>query len=522
MSTTDKKTKKKLAIEPAIFYPPFILLGIFCSYIILNPEAGNALLNKAFSFLTGPLGWSYEWFTLAFLGIVIYFMFGKYGNKRLGDEKPEFSTFTWLVMLFTAATSAGLMFWASIEFFYYLQSPPFGAEPFSPDAMSWASCYGMYHWGFLPNGMYALLALVFGYLFYVKKQDVIRPSTACYNVLGEKVNGWAGKLIDVFFVVALIAGVGTSLGLGTPLVGELIAEIFGMQHNLSLDAIIILIWTTMIAISVYTGLKKGIKLLGLLRIYLAFAFLLFVLIVGPTSFIFNNFTESVGHMMQNFLRMSLYTDPHVKSGFPQGWTIFYWAWWIAYALQMGIYFARVSKGRTVRELCLGVLCATSLGAWIFFAVLGNYAFTVHTQNVLPIADILSKSGGAAAVVAIWATLPFKNVTLFFLLILSFISTATLLNGSAYTLAMVTTKKIGGEEEPAGWNRVFWALVLGGVSLALMFLGGLQPLQTSSIVGSFPMMFVAIIILISFLKDIKKGWASKDEYDDKESCESKIV
>lgn len=502
-------TSKKKSIEPAIFWGPLVLLAIACTYLVMDPVRGNEVLNKAFGYLTGALGWTYEWYTFGFFVLLIYLVTGKYGDKKLGDDKPEFSTLSWLGMLFTSTMGSSLMYWGTIEFYFYLTSPPYGAEPFSIAAAEWASSYGMYHWGILPNAMYSVLAIAFGYMFFIKKTDVVRPSTACVTVLGERANGWLGKVIDVFFVIGLVAGIGTTLGLGTPLVGELITAVFGFEHNIGLDAIIIILWTVMFATSVYFGLQKGIKVLSDIRLYLMLFVLAFVIGIGPASFMFNNFTDSFGHMMQNFVKMSFYTDPHGQSGFPQGWTIFYWAWYITYALQFGIYLARISKGRTIRQLALGVVCAASFGSWMFFAVFGNYAIDVFNQGIVPIADIMAEHGTARAIVEIWSTVPFSGVMLVVFLVLLFISAATVLNGAAFTLAMVTTKNLTADEEPANWNKVFWALVLGGVSLTLMFLGGLKPLQTSSIIGSFPMMFITIIIMIGCFKEMYAHWGSSD-------------
>ena len=212
-------------------------------------------------------------------------------------------------------------------------------------------------------------------------------------------------------------------------------------------------------------------------------------------------------MMQNFFKMSFYTEPFANkdfNGFPQWWTVFYWAWWASYASQMGIYFARISRGRTVREFCIGILAATGLGVWIFFAVFGNYTLHAFMSNALPtLADTLNNLGNAPAVVQVWATLPMPKVFLFFMLLMTLLATITLLNGTAYTLAILSTKKITGEQEPPGWNRISWVVVLGILALILMAIGGLKAVQTSSVLVSFPMLFIFIIIIVGFFKVIKK-------------------
>lgn len=513
------EAKRKLQIEPWMFWPPLILLILFSAFVINDPVKGNALMKKGFDFLSGPLGWSYGWFFLIVMGILVYLIFGKYGSMRFGGEKPEFSTFTWLVMLFTAATGGALLYWGTIEYFYYVSAPPFGVEPFSLKAQEWASSYGLFHWGFITNSLYALTAVLFGYFIFVKKMDIFRPSAACHAVLGDRVDGWLGKVIDIFYIIALVAGVGTSIGLATPLAGHLIAKYFHLEYNLTMDIVLIIIWSVIIAIAVYTGLQKGIKYMGLARIWLSFIVIGVVLLVGPASFMLNNFTDGIGTILQNFGKMALYTDPLKTTGFPQAWTIFYYAWYLTYAIYMGIYYARISRGRTVREVCLGCVGAASFGAWMFFAVIGNYATDIFNKGIVPVVDIMNNVGDSAAIVEVWSTLPWPAITLFIFLALAFVSTVTLLNGGAYTCAMATMKNMRSDEEPAGWTKIFWSLAIGAVTLALMIAGGLKPLQMFVVCSSFPMMIVAAMIIISFFKESKKGWGDGHSWGEKHYWET---
>lgn len=496
--------RRALKIDSAIFWPPLILITVVCALIIKYPTEANNWMNQALAWTTDKLGWAFEWYVIALFLIAMYLIFGKYGNERFGEGPPEFKTGTWLGLIFTSTSSAALIYWATIEWYYYMKNPPFGAEPFSVEASQWASCYGMYHWGFIPSAMYMVIGTAIGYQFFVQKKNIIRPSSVC-GILGDGINKWPGKLIDVLYIIGMVAGVGTSLGLGTPLVAELISKIFGIQHTLSLDGWIIIAWTVLFTTSIYFGLRKGIKLLSDIRVYLAFGVIIFLGLVGPTAYMLNTFTDALGHMLQNIVRMSLYTDPHAQTGFPQGWTIFYWAWFLNCVISFAIYLVRVSKGRTVREFGLAVLGAIFIGEAVFFATFGNYAMYAYRQALLPIGEIIDNFGPARAIVEIWATIPGSIVVLPVLLVYSFISTATYINGVAYTLAMVTTKEITENDEPSRLNRVVWAVLLGVLAISLLFLGGLKPLQTSAVIGGLPMMIVCIIIPISFLRAVKNGW-----------------
>lgn len=506
--------QKKLKIDHVIFWPPLILISIVCGLIIKDPKRANDISNMALSWTTDKLGWAFEWYVVILFLIALYLIFGKFKDKKFGEGEPEFKTSTWLGMIFTSTSSAALIYWATIEWFYYMQTPPFEAKPFSTQAAQWASAYGMYHWGLIPTAMYVVVGTAIGYNFFVKKRNVVKPSSVC-GILGKQKDGLTGKIIDILYIIGMVAGVGTSLGLGTPLVAELLSKIFGVQHTLSLDGWILVAWIVLFSTSVYLGLQKGIKVLSDIRVYLAFGVIIFIAVFGPTAFILNGFTDALGTMLQNITRMTLYTDPYGKSGFPQGWTIFYWAWFLNCVVTYSIYLVRISKGRTVRQFGLAVLGAIVLGEMVFFAVFTNYAMFIHYQGVLDIAKIMEQSGAARAIVEIWATLPLSVVVLPVLLVYSFISTATFINGVAYTLAMVTTKEITENDEPSRLNRVVWALLLGTLAISLLMLGGLKPLQTASVIGGLPMMIVCIIIPISFFKEVKAGWGIDNNDGDQE-------
>lgn len=498
---------KEMKIDHVIFWPPLILISIICGLIIRDPKAANEISGKALTWTTDKLGWAFEWYVVILFLVALYLIFGKYQDKKFGEGAPEFKTGTWLGMIFTSTSSAALLYWATIEWYFYMKSPPFGAEPFSVEAAKWAACYGMYHWGLIPTAMYIGVGTAIGYYFFVKKQSVVKPSNAC-GILGKRKDGLLGKIIDILYILGMVAGVGTSLGLGTPLVAELLSKIFGTPHTLSLDGWIIIAWMVLFTASVYLGLQKGLKVLSDIRVYLCFGAIIFVAAFGPTSYLLNGFTDALGTMLQNIVRMTLYTDPYGKSGFPQGWTIFYWAWFLNCVVTYAIYLARISRGRTVRQFALAVLGAITVGEMVHFGVFTNYAMFIHQQGGLDIGAIMTNFGPARAIVEIWATLPLSGAVLPVMLVYAFISTATFISGVAYTLAMVTTKEITESDEPGRVNRVVWALVLGILGISLLLLGGLQPLQTAAVLGGLPMMVVCVIIPVSFYQVLKRdGWTN---------------
>ncbi|MGX8929356.1 L-carnitine/gamma-butyrobetaine antiporter [Proteus mirabilis] len=500
------KDNKKAGIEPKVFFPPLIIVGILCWLTVRDLDASNEVINAVFSYVTNVWGWAFEWYMVIMFGGWFWLVFGRYAKKRLGDEKPEFSTASWIFMMFASCTSAAVLFWGSIEIYYYISSPPFGMEGYSAPAKEIGLAYSLFHWGPLPWATYSFLSVAFAYFFFVRKMEVIRPSSTLTPLVGEKhVNGLFGTVVDNFYLVALILAMGTSLGLATPLVTECIQYLFGIPHTHNLDAIIISCWILLNAICVAFGLQKGVKIASDVRTYLSFLMLGWVFIVGGASFIVNYFTDSVGTLLMYMPRMLFYTDPIGKGGFPQAWTVFYWAWWVIYAIQMSIFLARISKGRTVRELCLGMVSGLTAGTWLIWTILGGNTLQLIDQNILNIPQLIDQYGVPRAIIETWAALPLSTATMWGFFILCFIATVTLINACSYTLAMSTCRSMKEGAEPPLLVRIGWSVLVGIIGIILLALGGLKPIQTAIIAGGCPLFFVNIMVTLSFIKDAKVHW-----------------
>ena len=498
-------------IDKTIFWVSLIVIGGLVIPLIIAPEAGQKFLGGLLSVTTGKLGWTYLWFTIGAFGILVYFAMGKFAHVRFGgdDARPEFSLPSWIAMLFCAGIGAAVLYWGTIEWAYYYGGPPHGIEPKTAKAAEYAAMYGMFHWGFTAWAVYCIPTLPLAYMLWNRKRSVLRLSAACEGVIGTKAaQGIIGKVIDILFMFGLIGGVGTSMGLGTPMLSAGIAELFNVDRTFLLDVIVVIIWAIIFGMSVYSGLEKGIKRLSDLNLILIVVVLGFTFLFGPTVFMISTFTNSVGLLVQNFIYMSFWMDPIDKGGFPEGWTIFYWAWWIAYAPFMGLFVARISRGRTIRQLIVAEVVGGTFGCWIFFAILGNTSMYFDLNGIVPVSDILANVGAPEAIVATIVALPIGTVVLVVFVVLAFIFGATTLDSSAFTLASVATEEQPGEiQEPARWHRLFWAFMLAAVSLSLMYLGGLKPLQTASIVVALPLMGVLIIMIWSFKKWLEEDYGS---------------
>jgi len=493
-----------------VFWTALVFLLVSSAVLVIYREASLEVLQKVLSFLTKEFGAFFLWF--AFLGMIWlgWMAWGPYGGKRFGtpDSRPDYSTLSWFGMLFCAGIGSNLLYFGTMEWMWYYLSPPVAVGAQSPDAAAWAGAYSFFHWGISAWAIYGMATLPIAYVLHVKRSPELRLSTACRGLLGDRIDGALGKAIDVLFIFGLVGGVGTSLGVGIPMVSAVASRLFGVTQGFGLDVALICALTAVFSVSVSMGLDKGIKRLSDLNVGLAIGLLTFILLVGSTGFILNYATDSLGLMLQNFVRMSLRTDPVSESGFAQNFTVFYWAWWVAWAPFMGLFVARISGGRTIRQVVLGVVGGGSVGCWTGFAILGGSALDLVRQGRESMTSLLNVEeatsvDGPAAVVALLESLPFTEVVLVVFFVLAFVFVATSLDSAAFTLSAAASADLPVDGQPPRWHRLLWALVLGGSALTLMYLGGLKVLQAASVVVGFPLMWVMIIAIVSLMRGLRE-------------------
>jgi BCCT family betaine/carnitine transporter len=483
-----------------------VILLTACIPLAAAPEWGTEIIDAIYSFITHNFGVLYLWSGVGTLIFLLALALGPYGRVKLGaaDERPEFSGGSWASMLFCAGVATGLFYWSVIEWAYYIDAPPFGLAARSTEAIEWAATYGMFHWGLTGWALYCLPAVALSYSYFVRRVPILRLSAACRPLIGSHADGKAGKLIDLLFMVGLLGGAGTSLGLGTPMIAAGISRLTGIEISFGLKLSITLLCTLMFATSVFFGLKRGIKVLSNINSIAAFVILLFVLIAGPTLFILKMGTNSLGLMFSNLLRMHTWADPVAESGFVERWTVFYWAWWIALAPFMGLFVARISRGRTLRQVILGMLGFGSLGCWLYYIILGNYALHLQLSGALPVTEILRNGSAPEAIAAVMASLPLGWIVLALFCLVSMIFLATTYDSASYTLALNASRRLEIGKDPARWHRMFWAFSLGLLPMTLMFIGGgLEALRTASLVASLPLLGVGVMMAVSLVKALRE-------------------
>lgn len=507
-------------IDKFTFFGVLVILVSVVLPLVLFPEQGAAWVAAAKTWVTNTFGVAYLAFGVLAVIFVVYIASSDIGSIKLGkpEDEIEFKTGSWAAMMFCGGIGASILYWGLIEWVYYYQVPPFGIEPKSPDAVRWAATYGIFHWGPVAWAIYLVPAVAIAYFAHVRNSPVLKVSQTLMPLLGEKTakSHW-GKLIDIFFVFGMIGGGATTLGLASPMIGEGLFELFGWQNTIWLQLGVLLLTTGIFAYSAYQGLKGGIQFLSNINFYMAIAFLIFVLLCGPTVFILNVGLESLGRSITEMGRMMTWLEPFgdfaehgfKKTNFPRDWTVFYWAWWLVFAPTIGLFIAKISKGRTIRQMVVGSMFFGSLGCAAFFIILGNYGIWLQMSDTLDVVAVLNDKGATAAIFAILNTLPMSKVVISVFVLLSVIFTATTFDSISYILASVVQNEV--DDEPHRWNRLFWAFALCAMPAVLMFLGGLSTLQTASIFAGAPLLLIMTMTMLSLIKAAKYDLYYQPDY-----------
>jgi betaine/carnitine transporter, BCCT family len=472
-------------------------------------RGAEAMITGAYDALTQRFGWLYLWYGFGALVFLLWLAASRYGQVRLGgaDCQPEFRTPSWLAMMFCAGVGAGLLYWATIEWGYYIDKPPYGFAPRSPEAIEWAASYGLFHWGPTGWAIQCLPGLAIAYAYYQRRVPYLRLSTGCSALLPEGVTGLRGRSIDFLYMMSLIGGAGTSLGLSTPMISAAFADFAGLERDFTLDVLVVVACVAIFGTSAWLGIERGFKRMSDAAMWIALLFLLFILLVGPTLFILKMSTNGIGLVMQNFLRMNTWTDPVRNSGFVENWTVFYWAWWIAYGPFVGLFVTRISRGRRLRDIILGMLSFGPLGAGIFYLVLGNYAMHLDLAGLVDVTGLMAGGGEAQAIAAVIASLPLSQLALSVFLLVAIVLLATTYDSASYTLASVSTRRLEAGRNPARWNRLFWACALGIVPITLMSVeGGIKVVLSATIIVSLPLIGVGVLLAVSLMRMLREDTA----------------
>lgn len=494
-------TKGKLN---SVFWISAVTLGIFVIAGAFFPSTFAKGADAALNFTTSSFGWLYLMAVFIFTAFLFYLIFSKYGKIRLGgqDEKPAYSLFTWISMLFSAGFGISIVFYGVGEPMSHFNHPPFGGvEPLSEEAARLAMGYSFFHYGVSQWTVFALVGLIMAY-FQFKKNENGLVSTSLSPLIGNRKRLKNG--IDILAVVATVMGVATSLGLGIMQINGGLETVFGIPSGIWPQLVIVVIMTALFLTSSTTGLDKGIKWLSNLNLGTALVLMLFVFIAGPTVFILDTLVVAIGDYISNFITYSFRLNPYSGNTWSREWTVFYWAWAIAWSPYVGAFVARVSRGRTIREFILGVMVAPPAVALVWLAVFGGTALYHDLFQGTHIAAAVDYDI-TSALFSLFEQLPLSLLVsvIAMLLILTFLVTSA--DSAVYILSSMTT---GGGLNPPIRVRIIWGILMSGIATVLLISSGLTGLQTASIVAALPFTFILMAMSFTFFKVLRKDIAAQ--------------
>ena len=481
-----------------VFYITIGLIIFSVGYGALAPESFEAVTTNIKNFVASTFGWYYMLLMSFMLLLSIFFILSPLGKIRLGKDtdRPQFSTITWIAMLFSAGMGIGLVFYGAAEPLSHYAISPATAEPNTDAAFKEALRQSFFHWGLHVWAMYGIIALSLAY-FQFRKGEPGLVSATLKPIFGKKMEGPWGVLVDVLAVFATAFGVATSLGFGAVQINAGLNYLFDVEMNISSQFIIVAVVTVLFMASAWSGLSKGIKYLSNTNLILALVLLFFVIILGPTLLIFNMFTDTFGGYLANLVSMSFRTAPlnSTNREWLDGWTIFYWAWWISWAPFVSMFIARVSKGRTIREFMIGVLLVPTVLSAIWFSGFGTTAIEIQKNGISDLAKVDTE----LVIFEIFHTLPLSLVISIFavLLIASFFITSA--DSATFVLGMQSTN---GSLTPPNKVKLVWGIILSTSAVILLSVDGLTALQNTIIIAALPFSFVMLLMVASLIKSLK--------------------
>ncbi|TOZ01644.1 choline transporter [Staphylococcus pseudintermedius] len=499
-SSTPEPNGKKFSpvfLVSAIIVFAIVLIGVFI------PTQFGEFTNTIKLWITDKLGWYYLILTTIIVFFCIFLIFSPIGKLKLGrpNDKPEFNTVSWFAMLFSAGMGIGLVFYGAAEPISHFASPP-NADPQSTEAFTESLRSTFFHWGFHAWAVYGVVALALAYAQFRKGEPGLLSKTL-RPILGDRVDGLIGTIIDVLAVFATVIGVAVSLGMGALQISGGLNYLFGLPNTIVTQSIIIVVVTILFIMSAWSGLSKGIQYLSNLNIGLGTLLLITGLIVGPTVLILNMFTSSTGSLLNSFLFNSFdaaATNPQ-KREWMSDWTLYYWGWWLSWSPFVGVFIARVSKGRSIREFISGVLLVPVIVSFIWFSVFGVLGIETAKKHK----EIFDMSA-ETQLFGVFNHIPLGIVLsiIALLLIASFFITSA--DSATFVLGMQTTN---GSLNPSAFIKVTWGIAQSLIAFVLLLSGGgdgeagLNALQSAAIISALPFSFIVILMMISFYKDANK-------------------
>jgi len=514
-------SKRYFDIYAPVFYPAAIIIILFIALTLTVGEPMERVFGSIQTGMSDNAGWFFVLVVNGMVAVCLFLALSKYGNIRLGgkDAEPDFSTFAWFSMLFSAGMGIGLLFFSVAEPIFHYDTPPMEVSS-QAGAARQAMKFTFLHWGLHPWAIYSVVGLSLAF-FTFNRGMPLTIRGVFYPVLGDRIYGFWGNVIDVIAVAATLFGLATSLGLGVQQINSGLDFLFGIGDNTTVQVILIALITVAATTSVVLGLDKGVRVLSELNLRLGLIFLIAMLILGPTLFLFDSFVQNIGAYLRDLPMIGSWTEAYTGTEWQNSWTIFYWAWWISWSPYVGMFIARVSRGRTIREFILGVLLVPSLLTFLWMSVFGGSALFLELNGIGNIASAVGDNISTALFVLL-AEFPFSSLTsvIGIILVTSFFVTSS--DSGSLVIDSITS---GGKLDAPVGQRIFWAVSEGAVAATLLVGGGLLALQAAAITTGLPFAFLLILMVYSLMKGLEEEYQEMQEREahrQKESYQKTIA
>lgn len=492
-----ENTKKNgLNIQWPITIATLAILFILVGFIALKPDEATEGIGTVFNAVMSATSPFMLLTNTFFIFAVFILAFSKFGRIKLGEGKPEYSMFSYIAMMACAALASASMFWSFTEWAYYNLTPGLDIAPMSYDALKESMAYAFFHWGFWAQATYVVVGLITAYAIYVRKMGTTRLSVIAEEMMGGfKGKKIVGRIIDLIVTFCTLAGLGVSLGLGIPVIAGGISHVTGLNVSFPMQVVIVIVLAAIFSWSSFVGTGRGMKFLSDNTVKLLFVLLIFICVAGPFEFIQKLFAQSVGLMFSDFFEMATFADPINNGGFAEGWTVFFFAFPLSYAGLMGVFVAKISRGRSIKTLVLACMLGISIGTWLFFAVDGGLAMHSYLTGKFDMIAEVENGDPYWGVFQVLDTLPLSRVSglVYTVCVAGFICTT--LDAASLALASTTTKVLDGDFNPAKSLRLFWCLMLTLTPLAMMFSGAnFNVMKNLAILVGVP---IAVVLLLMF-------------------------
>ena len=512
MKTELKETRLSGKYEIGLMVSSILIIAAVVAVFTIFPEIGKNIAGKTLYVLTRTFGSTIQVITVFILLFLIILSISKYGDIRFGNQKPKYSTLSWVAMMFFCGNGAGTVYWAFLEWGYHFKAAPqLNGVPIS-EAMKYelSLAYTFFDWGPSAWSLLCIFVLPFAYHYHIKKDDELRFSALCKYAVGEKkVKGMFGKIVDFIFIFAAVGSISITAGTAGSTIAAVIADLIGIPTSFTLSVMVLLGVAVLYSITSLVGIEKGMSRISDSNVFLCLIFLVFVLLAGPTQMIIDSIVNSLGILVDEYMRMSLWTDPVAKTGYPQDWTAFYLVYWFVFGPFTGLFVAKISGGRKIKEVVANMLISGSLGLVLFLGIIGAYQQSLRIDGLLDVPAMLTNGQAELIATATLALLPFSKIATVVYLFVIVLFLATTLDACSFTLSSTVSKNLKSNEEPGAKLKFAWCIILVAIPIAVSYIGtDINTIKAIVLATGLPLVIILGIIYYGFLREMRMDFSKK--------------